>query len=131
MLTDPIADMLNRIRNAQKARLREVVIPGSRLKRAVGLLLVQEGMLKACTEERTPPQSRLRLQLLYLAGQKNAITGLVRFSRPGRRAYLSAADLERRSRQMGVVVLSTSQGVMTDRQARKLGIGGEALCRVW
>ena len=131
MLTDPIADMLNRIRNAQKARLREVVVPGSRLKRAISEILVQEGLIKAYAEDRTPPQSRLRLQLRYRMGQPNRITGLVRLSRPGRRAYLSASDLGRRSWQMGVVILSTSQGIMTDRQAKKLGIGGEALFRVW
>ena len=131
MLTDPIADLLNRIRNAQKARLREVVVPGSRLKRALSQVLVQEGLLKECIEDRVPPQNRLRLKLRYLAGQKNGISGLVRLSRPGRRVYLSAADLARRSRQMGVVILSTAQGVMTDRRAKELGIGGEALCKVW
>jgi small subunit ribosomal protein S8 len=126
---DPIADMLARIRNGASALRPVVEVPHSRIKESVARLLRQEGYLADVTTEGGPPRL-LRLKLKY-EGKKNVIEGLRRLSRPGLRRYVGAADIPRVRGGLGVVLISTSEGVMTGSQARKKNLGGELLCSVW
>ncbi len=127
MTTDPIADMLTRIRNALIARQDWVVIPASRLKMDIVKILKAEGFVADYHVEKTAPQT-IRLQLRYGERKQGIITGLRRISRPGLRVYRRCADVPRIRGGMGVAILSTSRGVMTDRDARRAGVGGEVLC---
>jgi len=126
---DPIADMLTRIRNGARALQPSVVVPYSRLKERIASLMRQEGYLAAVTPEGQPPRT-LRLQLKY-RGKKTVIEGLRRLSRPGLRRYVRATQIPRVRGGLGVIILSTSEGVMTGAQARKKHLGGELLCSVW
>jgi small subunit ribosomal protein S8 len=128
--TDPIADYLTRLRNAIQARHKRVDIPASRLKREITRILVEQGFIAGVTEVQESPQRMLRLQLRYTDGRP-AITGLRRISKPGRRIYVSCDDVPRVLNGLGIAVISTSRGVLTDRQARELRVGGEVLCYVW
>jgi len=128
--TDPIADMLTRIRNALIARQDWVVIPASRLKMDIVKILKAEGFVADYHVEKTAPQT-IRLQLRYGERKQGIITGLRRISRPGLRVYRRCADVPRIRGGMGVAILSTSRGVMTDRDARRAGVGGEVLCFIW
>ncbi len=130
MTTDPIADMLTRIRNALIARQDWVVIPASRLKMDIVKILKAEGFVADYHVEKTAPQT-IRLQLRYGERKQGIITGLRRISRPGLRVYRRCADVPRIRGGMGVAILSTSRGVMTDRDARRAGVGGEVLCFIW
>lgn len=128
--TDPIADYLTRLRNALQARHKRVDIPASRLKREVTRILAEQGFIAGVTEVQKSPQTMLRVQLRYTEGRP-AITGLRRISKPGRRLYVSSQDVPRVLNGLGIAVISTSRGVMTDRQAREQHVGGEVLCYIW
>ena len=129
-ITDPISDLLTRIRNAAKAKHKRVDIPASNVKKAVAQILVDEKFVTSLTVLDDGKQGVLRLQLKY-SGGKPVISGLRRASRPGLRVYRSSVELPRILGGMGVAIVSTSRGVMTDQQARKQHVGGEVLAYVW
>lgn len=131
VVTDPIADLLTRIRNALIARKDTVRIPHSRVKLRIAELLVQEGYIDGVEVVPSGPQPDIEVTLKYTPEQRPAITGLRRASRPGLRVYAGRRDLPRVQGGLGVAVISTSRGVMTDRDARRTGVGGEVLCEVW
>ena len=128
--SDPIADMLTRIRNAQKARLPEVTMPASRLKGEIARILQAEGYVGAVTAG-DPLRRELRLALKYTPEGEPVIRGLRRDSRPGLRRYRGHGDLPRVLGGMGLAILSTSSGIMADKEARRRKLGGEVLCSVW
>ncbi|MBN2506933.1 MAG: 30S ribosomal protein S8 [Verrucomicrobia bacterium] len=128
-MTDPIADLLTRIRNGLKARQPAVVVPHSRLKERIAQILKSEGYLGEIETE-DQPRKNLKIKLKY-DGQRAVIEGLRRISRPGLRHYVAATDAPRVRGGLGIAILSTSQGVMTASQARKQNLGGEVLCHVW
>ncbi|MFZ2448367.1 MAG: 30S ribosomal protein S8 [Syntrophobacteraceae bacterium] len=131
MVSDPIGDFLNRIRNAQKARFDKVDIPASRAKANLARILKEEGYIKNYKFIRDDKQGVLRVHLKYGEGREGAVTGAKRISKPGRRMYVGHEEIPRILNGMGISIVSTSRGVMTDRQARKERIGGEVLCAVW
>ena len=128
-MTDPIADMLTRIRNAQKAGKRSVLIPYSRLKQAIADLLAREGYVGE-VKKVTETKPMLSVDLKY-HGQKSAIQSIVRLSKPGHRMYRTADELPTIINGYGLAIVSTSRGLMTSAEARKLGIGGEIICSVY
>lgn len=130
MMTDPIADMLSRIRNAALARLDRTEIPYSKLKERIAGLLKDEGYVRDFHVEREHPP-RLVVVLKYGSARESAIVGLRRTSRPGRRVYVGHDAIPEVQNGLGVAILSTSRGVMTDRAARQARVGGEVLCEVW
>ena len=133
MLTDPIADMLARIRNAALARHDVTRLPASKIKRSIADLLKREGYVADVSEEEWGPQKRktITVTLKYSADRTAAFRGLKRISRPGRRVYVRHTEIPRVLSGLGVSILSTSQGLMTDREARQKRVGGELLCEVW
>lgn len=132
-MTDPIADMLTRIRNANTAMHDEVKMPTSRQKEALAALLQSEGYIGAFSVDDKPgaPEKILNIRLKYSPERERVISGLQRVSKPGLRVYSKYTDVPRVLGGLGIAVLSTSQGLMTDREARKRRVGGEILCRVW
>ncbi|MBL8633873.1 MAG: 30S ribosomal protein S8 [Myxococcales bacterium] len=130
-MTDPIGDMLTRIRNGILSRKDKVEIPASNLKERVAELLRDEGYVDAVTRSDSDTGSVLSVTLRYGADNQSAIQALRRISRPGQRKYVSSDSIPKVRSGLGLSILSTSRGVMTDRQARKLGVGGELLCEVW
>jgi small subunit ribosomal protein S8 len=132
-MTDPIADMLTRIRNANVAFHDDVVMPASKLKEALAKILVQEGYITDYALEDDPPRPgrKLRIVMKYTPDRQRTISGLQRVSKPGLRVYTKAAEVPRVLGGMGIAILSTNQGLMTDRQARQHKVGGEILCHVW
>ena len=130
-MTDPIADLLTRIRNASAVRHDKVLIPASNLKLRVVNLLREEGFIRNFKVVRDDMQDQICVYLKYTPEQRPVITHLERISTPGRRAYVKAKNLPRVRSGLGVAIVSTSRGVMTDKQARALHIGGEHLCSVW
>jgi small subunit ribosomal protein S8 len=126
---DPIADMLTRIRNGARALLPVVEMPHSRMKESIAGIFRKEGYIAECSVEGQRLKT-LKLRLKY-QGKKNVIEGLRRISRPGLRRYVGAAEIPRVLGGLGVVVISTSEGVMTGTQARKKNLGGEVLCTIW
>jgi small subunit ribosomal protein S8 len=131
MRTDPIADMLTRVRNASRAEHEKVDIPASRLKVRLAEILKQEGFIRNYRVLEESPQATLRVYLKYGGGNEQVISGLVRVSTPGRRVYVPHHRIPRILAGMGVTILSTSRGVMTDREARQQRTGGEVLAYVW
>jgi small subunit ribosomal protein S8 len=131
MMTDPVADMLTRIRNAQMAKQRQVLLPSSNLKVAIARILKQEGFVRHFDVSKRGPQPVLRIILKYDDKQKPVMHGLKRVSKPGRRLYANRQEIPRVQSGMGVAILSTSRGVVTDREARRLGVGGEVICYIW
>lgn len=131
-VNDPIADMLTRIRNGLMARHETISIPASRTKVAISELLKQEGFIKdfQLTGEDLL-EKKIRLKMAYLESNEPAIIGLRRVSRPGLRVYVQKGEIPRVFGGLGIAIVSTSQGLMTGREARKQGIGGELLCHVW
>lgn len=130
-MTDPLADMLTRIRNAGKAGFDKVDIPASRMKIALARIFKDEGYIKNYKVIKDNRQGILRVYLKYDEHNKPLIQGIERVSRPGCRVYRGWEELPRVQGGLGVAVVSTSKGVLTDRQARKLKVGGEVLCQIW
>ena len=130
MVSDPISDMLARIRNAQTARLERADLPLSKLKLNVAELLKREGFIADVRSEEGTP-GKLTVVLKYGQGHAGAIAGMRRRSRPGRRLYVGHTELPKVMNGLGIAILSTSRGVMTDKDARREQIGGELLCEVW
>jgi small subunit ribosomal protein S8 len=130
MMTDPIADMITRIRNAIRAKFEEVAIPSSKLKVRIAEILKDEGYIN--TYEFVPDnrQGTLKVRLRYV-DEVPTITGLKRVSSPGRRVYVRASEIPSVLNGMGIAILSTSSGIMTDRRAREVHVGGELLCTIW
>jgi small subunit ribosomal protein S8 len=129
-MTDPIADMLTRIRNAQQARHDSVGVPASRIKAEIARILKDEGFIRDF-EMPKEKEREIKIQLRYSGKREPVVTGLKRISKPGLRVYTKADKLPRVLGGLGVAVLSTSQGLMTDREARQRRVGGEILCYVW
>lgn len=129
-ITDPIADMLTRIRNANSAKHASVDIPASNLKKTIAQILVDEGYVKNYRVIDDNKQGVIRITLKYSNGTK-VITGLRRVSKPGLRMYTNCKDMPRVFRGLGIAIISTSQGIMTDKKARALNVGGEVLAFVW
>ena len=130
-VSDPIADMLTRIRNASRARHTEVVLPASRTKREIARILKAEGFIAEVAEGQEGPQQVLRLTLKYVDGKAPVVSGLKRISKPGLRVYAAKTEIPRVLGGLGIVIVSTSQGIMTGAQARKAQLGGEVLAYVW
>ena len=128
-MTDPISDMLTRIRNAHSALLPTVEIPHSKMKASIATILKREGYIAECSVEGKPAKA-IKLKLKY-EGKKGVIEGLSRVSKPGLRRYVGATEIPRVRGGLGTAIVSTSQGLMTGVQARKNKIGGELLCYVW
>ena len=130
-LTDPIADMLTRIRNAAKAKFNSVEIPGSKVKIEIARVLKESGFIRNFKFIEDGKQGVLKLYLKYENNQSNVILGIDRVSKPSRRVYVGADDIKPVLNGMGIAILSTSEGIMTDKQAREKHVGGELLCNVW
>jgi small subunit ribosomal protein S8 len=129
-ISDPIADMLTRIRNASRAHHDEVAIPASRTKLAIAEILKEEGFIESFSEAPAGPRKDITIQLKYV-GRMPVVSGLKRISKPGLRVYASKTEIPRVLGGLGVVIVSTSQGIMTGAQARKSQLGGEVLAYVW
>jgi small subunit ribosomal protein S8 len=129
--TDPISDMLTRIRNGLTVRKAFVLVPSSKMKVSIAQILLEEGFIQGYEITSEQPQPNIRLWLKYDERRKPVVTGLKRVSKPGRRVYKGKQELPWVLSGLGVAIVSTPKGVMTDRQARRLGVGGEVLCYVW
>ncbi|NLM46717.1 MAG: 30S ribosomal protein S8 [Firmicutes bacterium] len=130
-MTDPIADMLTRIRNANTMKHEVVEIPSSKIKLAIADILKKEGFIKDYELKKDNKQGIIRIFLKYGPNRENVLTGLKRISKPGLRVYAGKDELPKVLGGLGVAIISTSQGIMTDKAARKAGIGGEVLCYIW
>lgn len=134
MMTDPIADMLSRVRNAINADHTSLVLPASKLKLAVAGILKEEGFIQNYDMIPDHPQPRIRIWLKYVGERKDrrsVISGLKRVSKPGARVYVGKQEIPWVMSGVGIAILSTPKGILTDRQARKMGVGGELMCYVW
>ena len=130
-ISDPIADMLTRVRNAARARHTEVVVPASRTKREIARILTEEGFIADWSEERDGTAAVLRLRMKYVDGKVPVVSGLKRISKPGLRVYARKTEIPRVLGGLGIVIVSTSRGIMTGAQAHKAELGGEILAYVW
>ena len=130
-ITDPIADMLTRIRNASQAGFKTVDVPSSNMKKDIAEILFNEGYIKAYEEIQNENQGIIRVSLKYTEKGKKVISGLKRISKPGLRVYASKDELPKVLNGLGIALISTSKGIMTDKQARELGVGGEVLAYIW
>ena len=130
-VTDAIADMLTRIRNANSAKHDSVKIPASNMKKAIAQILVDEGYIKGFTVEEDGKQGIIDVQLKYGPNKSQVITGLRRVSKPGLRIYTNVEDMPKVMKGLGIAILSTPKGVMTDKDARKANVGGEVLAFIW
>ena len=131
LCNDPIADMLTRIRNALIARHETVTIPASNMKKSIAQILLDEGYIKAFEVVEEGVQGTIKITLKYNANKEKAISGLRRVSKPGLRVYAGADELPRVLKGLGVAIISTSKGIMTDKKARELHVGGEVLAFIW
>ena len=131
VITDPIADLLTRVRNANSVRHEVVEVPSSSVKKAIVNILLQEGYLKGVEEYNDGVVPMMRLTLKYGANNERVITGLKRISKPGLRVYCKKDEVPRVLNGLGIALISTSKGLVVDREARKLGLGGEVICYVW
>ena len=129
--TDPIADMLTRIRNAGQAKFKTVDVPASNIKKDIAEILFNEGYIKSYEEIKTDNQGIIRITLKYTEKGKKVISGLKRISKPGLRIYASKEELPKVLNGLGIALISTSKGIMTDKKARESGIGGEVLAYIW
>ena len=129
--TDPIADMLTRIRNGLMVRKQFVLVPSSKIKVAIAQILLEEGFIQGYEVTNERPQPNIRLWLKYDDKRRPIVSGLRRISRPGRRVYSGKRELPWVLSGLGIAIVSTPKGVMTDREARRTGVGGEILCYVW
>jgi small subunit ribosomal protein S8 len=130
-ITDPVADMLTRIRNANNAKHETVDVPASNMKKSIAQILLDEGYIKAFQIVDDGTQGIIRITLKYNAGKQQVISGLRRVSKPGLRVYVGADELPRVLRGLGIAIVSTSKGVMTDKAARAAHVGGEVLAFIW
>ncbi len=130
-MTDPIADMLTRIRNANTVNHDSVELPASKMKLAIAEILKQEGFIREYEYKKDSKQGTIRIFLKYGPNREKVITGLKRISKPGLRVYAQKDELPKVLGGLGIAIVSTSQGIMTDKSARKAGIGGEVLCYIW
>ena len=130
-ITDPVADMLTRIRNANDAKHETVEVPCSKMKQQIAKILLDEGYIKAYEVVEDTKQGMIKITLKYGVNKQKVISGLKRVSKPGLRIYSSKEDLPRVLRGMGIAIISTSKGIMTDKEARKNNVGGEVLAFVW
>ena len=131
VMTDPIADLLTRVRNANSAKHNVVEVPSSTVKKAVANILLEEGYVKGIEEYNDGVVPMMRISLKYGVNNEKVITGLKRISKPGLRVYCKAQEVPKVLNGLGVAIVSTSQGVLADREARKLGLGGEVICYIW
>ena len=130
-ITDTIADLLTRIRNANSAKHSTVQIPASNMKKAICQILLDEGYIKSFSVEEDGKQGVITVTLKYLEGKTPVIQGLRRVSKPGLRIYSNVEDMPKVMKGLGIAIISTSKGVMTDREARKQNVGGEVLAFIW
>jgi small subunit ribosomal protein S8 len=130
-MTDPIADMLSRIRNASSAMHDEVLVPASKIKQSIAKILADEGFVDGYDTVDDSAHPMIRIRLRYSEERERAISGIRRISKPGRRVYRGARELPRVLGGLGIAIVSTSQGVMTDKDARRARVGGEVLAYVW
>ncbi len=130
-ITDPVADMLTRIRNANSAKHDTVDVPASKMKKAIAEILLEEGFIKAFQIVDDGTQGIIRITLKYNAGKEKVISGLRRVSKPGLRVYAGADELPQVLKGLGIAIVSTSKGIMTDKKARAAHVGGEVLAFVW
>ena len=130
-MTDPIADMLTRIRNAQMAGHQSLVLPRSRLKVEIARILSNEGFLGGFSDDKNGAQGSLKVILKYDQASRGTIRGLRRVSRPSRRVYVPRSEIPRVRNGLGIAILTTPRGVLTDAEARRAGVGGEVICHVW
>lgn len=131
MVTDPISDLLVRLRNGFRRQHDVVTVPASRLKREVLRVLQAEGYIHAVETSTEEGHPVLKVQLRYVGEGEPMITGMARVSKPGRRVYVGSKDIPRIRNGIGMAILSTSKGIMTDQASRKAGLGGEVLCSIW
>ena len=131
MVTDPIADMLTRVRNANQMRDKEVEVPASKLKEEIARILKEEGFINDYKIKKNSVQNTIVLSLRYTEKRERVITGLKRISKPGLRVYVKADEVPKVLNGLGIAILSTSKGLMTDKNARKENLGGEVLAFVW
>lgn len=131
MLTDPISDLLVRLKNGAQRRHETVVVPASKLKRAILEILKREGYVDTIGEQEQDGHPMLTVRLRYVSEGQPMITGLERISKPGRRVYVGSKDIPKVRNGIGMSILSTSKGVMTDQESRKNKLGGEVLCSIW
>ncbi len=131
MMTDPIADLLTRIRNANDAKHESVEVPASKVKKAVVEILLQEGYLKSVEEYNVGIVPMMKLTLKYGESKEKVIKGLKRISKPGLRVYCKSDEVPKVLNGLGTAVISTSKGVVADKEARNLGLGGEVICYIW
>ncbi|MEA4927644.1 MAG: 30S ribosomal protein S8 [Candidatus Limiplasma sp.] len=131
VMNDPIADMLTRIRNAQVAKHDAVVLPASNAKKAIAKILLAEGYVKSVDFVDDGPQGSIKITLKYVGGKQPVIAGLKKISKPGLRVYAKGAELPKVLGGLGIAIISTSKGLMTDKDARKQMIGGEVLAYIW
>lgn len=130
-ITDPIADLLTRIRNANMSKHEVVEIPSSNVKKAIVNIMLNEGYLKGIEEYKDGAIPMLRVTLKYGKNKERVVTGLKRISKPGLRAYCKTDEVPKVLNGLGTAIISTSKGIVTDKAARKLGLGGEVLCYIW
>jgi len=130
-ITDPVADMLTRIRNANDAKHESVEVPASNMKKAIAQILVDEGYVEAFTVAEDGKQGMIKITLKYGQNKAKVIQGIKRVSKPGLRVYAGSEEMPKVIRGMGIAIVSTSKGVMTDKNARRLNVGGEVLAYVW
>ena len=130
-MTDPIADMLTRIRNANSIKRDTVDIPASNIKKEIARILLEEGYVKGYDVIEDGKQGIIRVQLKYTKAEQRVITGIKRISKPGMRVYASKHDVPKVLNGLGISIVSTSKGILTDKQARNEGVGGEVICYVW
>ena len=131
VMTDPIADMLTRIRNANSVYHDKVEMPASKIKQAIAKVLKEEGFIKDYEYIANDKQGVIRVNLKYGPNREKVITGMKRISKPGLRVYAKSDEIPRVLRGLGLAIISTSKGIMADKQARKEGVGGEVICYVW
>lgn len=131
MMTDPIADMLTRIRNANNARHKSVDIPASNIKKEIARILLEEGYIKNLDVIEDDKQGMLKIELKYADSGQRVITGVKRISKPGLRVYVKCDDVPKVLGGLGTAIISTSKGIITDKEARKEGVGGEVICYIW
>ena len=130
-MTDPVADMLTRIRNANTAGHAEVDVPASKIKKNIAEILLKEGYIKGYEVVETQPQDVIKIQMKYGAGKQRVISGIKRISKPGLKVYAKKDEIPKVLGGLGIAIISTSSGLITDKQARELGVGGEVICYVW